>query len=228
MNPPGLFVTGSDTEVGKTYVTAMIARWLHEQGVRVGVYKPAASGCPTVDGELLAEDALALWSAAGKPGELSAVCPQKFAAPLAPHRAAEAEGKQIDVDLLRSGLDYWKSRSEFLLVEGAGGLMSPISQDDYVADLASEFGYPLLVVVPNTLGVINQTLQTLITAATFREGLPTAGVILNDSAGQADPSTDTNPAELAARCGPPLLAHVPHGALSFEPAVDWRGVAGSV
>ena len=94
----GLFITGTDTGVGKTYVAALIARWLPPAGRRVGVYKPAASGCSRqADGdELVSDDALALWNAAGRPGDLDRVCPQRFAAPLAPHLAAAGEGKQID------------------------------------------------------------------------------------------------------------------------------------
>ena len=71
---PGLFITSTDTEVGKTHVAAMIARSLHAAGHRVGVYKPAASGCSRVDGQLVADDAVAVWQAAGRPGELEHVC----------------------------------------------------------------------------------------------------------------------------------------------------------
>ena len=104
---------------------------------------------------------------AGRPGPR---LPQRFAAPLAPHLAARAEGKQLDADLLRHGLEYWQQRSEIILVEGAGGLMSPLGEDEYVADLAEEFGFPLVVVSRNVLGTINQTLQTLIAAAGVPRG----------------------------------------------------------
>ena len=165
---PGLFITGTDTGVGKTHVACRIAAWLDRAGYRVGVYKPAASGCTVQDGQLVADDAVQLWQAAGRPGDLDQVCPQRFLAPLAPPLAARAEGRRVDADLLRSGLEVWKRRSDIVLVEGAGGLMSPLSDEDYVADLAFDCGFPLIVVAPNVLGVINQTLQTLITAAVFR------------------------------------------------------------
>src|SRR5688572_556591 len=98
----GLFISGTDTNVGKTHVAAAIARDLVATGVRVGIYKPAASGCQkNLQGELVSDDALMLWEAAGRPGELSAVCPQRYAAPVAPHLAARAEGKQLDAALLR-------------------------------------------------------------------------------------------------------------------------------
>ncbi len=149
---PGLFITGTDTGVGKTYVGALIARSLVQSGRRVGVYKPAASGCRREGRTLVSDDAVALWNAAGRPGDLDHVCPQRFAAPLAPHLAARAEGKQLDVGLLRRGIEYWQERAEIILVEGAGGLMSPLGEDRYVADLAAEFGFPLLVVSQKRTG----------------------------------------------------------------------------
>jgi dethiobiotin synthetase len=224
---PGLFVTGTDTSVGKTYVGALMARSLMAGGHRVGVYKPAASGCQREGGQLVSDDALALWNAAGRPGDLDRVCPQRFAAPLAPHLAARDEGKQLDADLLRRGLDYWRERSEIILVEGAGGLMSPLGEDQYVADLAAEFGFPLVVVSRNVLGTINQTLQTLIASAAFRQAIPVAGVLLNHSSPPLadDVSLATNRRELAARCTVPILAEVAWGANHFDVAVDWFALA---
>jgi dethiobiotin synthetase len=223
---PGLFVTGTDTGVGKTHIGAMIARDLAAAGHRVGVYKPLASGCYS-DGEtLVSDDALALWTAAGKPDTCEAVCPQRFKAPLAPHLAARAEGRQVDADLLRSGLDYWLDRSDIVVVEGAGGLLSPVSDDEYVADLALDFGFPLIVVSANRLGTIHQTLATLVAAATFRDGLDVAGVVLNQLlADPPDESIATNYDELCHRCVPPVLAHVGWQAAAFDPPIDWYKLA---
>lgn len=222
----GLFITGTDTGVGKTYVGALVAGALRRAGHLVGVYKPAASGCRLEQGTLISDDALRLWEAAGRPGELSRVCPQQFLAPLAPHLAARLEGKHLDSALLRTGLDYWNDRSDVVLVEGAGGLMSPLGEEEYVADLAYEFGFPLLVVARNALGTINHTIQTLIVAATFRDGLDVAGVVLNHPAAPADdPSTATNRQELAARCAAPILAEVPWRSDHFDAEVDWFALA---
>jgi dethiobiotin synthetase len=223
---PGLFITGTDTSVGKTYVGCLIARALHAAGHDVGVYKPAASGCRREGNQLVSDDALALWQAAGRPGELELVCPQRFAAPLAPHLAARAEGRPIDERLLRTGLDYWLARSEIVLVEGAGGLMSPLSEEDYVADLAADFGFPLVVVARNALGTVHQTLSTVIAAAAFEDGLPIAGIVLNrPSPAYDDPSIAHNAAELATRCVPPLLAEVHNGASAFDRDVSWYELA---
>ena len=226
---PGLFITGTDTGVGKTYVAALIARSLAAGGRRVGVYKPAASGCRREGGRLVSDDAVALWNAAGRPGDLDRVCPQRFAAPLAPHLAARVEGKRLDADLLRRGIEYWQQRSEIILVEGAGGLMSPLGEDEYVADLAEEFGFPLVVVSRNVLGTINQTLQTLIAAAVFREGLPIAGVVLNHPAPPSadDVSLATNRAELAASLRASDSCRGGLQRRGFDGPVDWFALARS-
>ena len=235
--PPGLFVTGTDTEVGKSYVASRIAAQLAASGVRVGVYKPVASGCelasPAVnteadlgDDELVAQDAWELWTAAGRPGSLRQVCPQRFRAAVAPHVAARQEGLQVDAELLRTGIQHWQQCSDFVIVEGAGGLMSPVTDDEYVADLALDFGYPLVVVSPNVLGTINQTLQTLITAAAFREGLAVAGVVLNDhQPPNEDHSRSSNLAEIESRSRSPVLATLGWQQQQFSPQVDWQALA---
>lgn len=225
--PCGLFIAGTDTGVGKTQVAAAIARQLTVQGRRVGVYKPAASGCDLRGGQLVSDDAERLWQAAGRPLSLEAVCPQRFAAPLAPHLAARAEGRQIDAVLLRKGLAVWTPRCDIVLVEGAGGLMSPLGDDEYVADLAADFGYPLVVVAANQIGVLNQTLQTLIAAAVFRDGIDVAGIVLNHPRPDdgSDPSLATNRAELARRAEPPVLAELAFAADLFDEQVDWFSLA---
>ena len=105
-------------------------------------------------------------------------------------------------------------------------MMSPLGDDEYNADLACDLGYPLIVVAPNTLGVINQTLQTLIVASTFRDGLDVAGVVLNHiSTDTGDVSVSSNAAEIAARAVPPLLTEVGWQADRFSTDVDWFGLA---
>ena len=174
----------------------------------------------------MADDAVALWEAAGRPASLDEVCPQVFAAPMAPHLAARAEGKELDADLLRRGIDFWLDRSDIVLVEGAGGLMSPMSDDEYVADLAYDFGFPLVVVSANRLGTINQTLQTLITAASFRDGLDVAGIVLNHPARPVDDvSLSSNRDEIAARAMAPVLAEVHWQQSQFADPVDWLSLA---
>ena len=224
--PIGLFITGTDTEVGKTYVSILVVKSLVASGYRVGVYKPTASDCMTDGKIVVSEDALALWEAAGQPLSVSQVCPQPFRAPLAPHLAAQAEGKKVDADLLRNGISDWCGHCDIVVVEGAGGLMSPLSEDEFVADLALDFGYPMIVVAPNVLGVINQTLQTLITASCFREGLDVAGIVLNDAQSfQDDLSMGSNREEISSRTRIPVLAHLNYEASTFDEEVDWFEIA---
>lgn len=218
----GLFIAGTNTEVGKTHVAAMIARDLVQSGRRVGVYKPAASGCRQAAEGLIADDALALWQAAGQPLTLEQVCPQRFLAPLAPPRAALLEGRRVDATLLRSGLEPWLKASEIVIVEGAGGLMSPLSEVDYNIDLAAELGLPLVIVAANELGAINATLQTLVTARARAPKLPIAGVVLNQAKQRPDDASLTsNAEELATRCDAPLLTTISFGASAFDQPIDW-------
>ena len=184
----------------------------------MGVYKPAASGCRRVGEELVSDDAVALWEAAGRPGELDWVCPQRFEAPLAPHLAARAEGKQLDPELMQSGIERWRASFDIIVVEGAGGLMSPLGDNLYVADLARAMGFPLIVVASNALGVINQTLQTLIAAETFHDGLDVAGIVLNHPTHEPeDRSTASNRRELETHCRRPLLGEVAWRGRSARP-----------
>jgi dethiobiotin synthetase len=222
----GLFITGTDTGVGKTYVGALIVRALKAGGLRVGVYKPVASGCRREGDRLISDDAVLMWQAAGEPGDLDRVCPQCFEAPIAPHLAARAEGKELDRKLLRSGLDYWTARSDIVLVEGAGGLLSPLGDKEYVADLAHDLGFPLVIVARNALGAINHTLLTLRAAQTFRGGLPVAGIILNHPNPPGnDSSIATNRREIESRSNKPILAEVFWKTDYFDRKVNWLDLA---
>lgn len=216
--PQGLFVSGTNTGVGKTFVAAELARSLLARGLRVGVYKPVLSGyqteslgtreignlpIDTQEDAFQADDDVYLWRAAGCPGELSQVCPQRFRAPLAPHLAARSEGRVVNSQLLRTGVQPWIESSDVVLVEGAGGLFSPISDTELNADLATDFGWPVLLVATNTLGVIHSTLATLFAARNYRDGLKIVAVYLNDLPGNgSDPSRTSNFEQLERLCAP--------------------------
>jgi dethiobiotin synthetase len=104
--------------------------------------------------------------------------------------------------------------------------MSPMGDDFYVADLALEFGYPLIVVAKNQIGVINQTVQTLIAARHFRSGVKVAGIVLNRTTPpDDDPSIADNRRQLELHCEAPVLAEVAYGQTGFSPAIDWAAVA---
>ncbi len=178
----GLFVIGTDTEVGKTYIACQLAKSLVASGVRVGVYKPVASGGEP--GE--PSDAELLCAAAEQTCELHRVCPQQFSAPLAPPISASIEGREVDEALLVTGANWWLGRCELLIVEGAGGALSPISKNLTVLDLAGQFGYPLLLVVADRLGAVNHTLLTL--EAAQKRNLRVEAIVLNRLPGIPAPS----------------------------------------
>ena len=226
---PGLFVTGTDTDAGKTFVAAMILRTLVAEGIGVGVSKPVASG--VVAGG--PSDAHTLWEAAGRPRTLSAVCPQAFALPLAPHHAARAEGRAIDEALLRDGVLTWTRTSKCLIVEGAGGLFSPLTDRLLNADLAADLGVPLIVVDSGRLGCVGRVLATCFAAEA--RGLEVAAVVLSqiDADGTAEEDAPTSPGriardgaeEIARRLPRITVAVLPHAATVTAPPLDWLRLA---
>lgn len=169
----GLFITGTDTGVGKTAVAVALAAERRAAGMQVGVYKPVASGV-VFDGS---SDIERLWDAAGRPLTLSHVCPQAFAAAIAPVQAAAVEGKRVDEQLLRDGIGPWREASELVIVEGAGGLFSPLGETSLNVDLARDLGLPLVIVDAARLGMIGRTLATV--RAARAEGLMVAEVVIS-------------------------------------------------
>lgn len=204
-----LFFAGTDTEVGKTYTAALVASHFRQQGKRVGVYKPVASGCLKRGDQLVAEDAIALWEAAGRPRTLEEVCPQRFEQPLAPPEAAAAEGRQVDAERLRSGAEPWETDCDVLIIEGAGGLFSPLAEGVLNIDLAKQLQADLVLVAANRLGVIHQVLATC--GAAEHAGLSPRGLFLCSPTPTADPSLSGNPRQIARYCSVPILGIVPHG-----------------
>jgi dethiobiotin synthetase len=169
----GLIVVGTDTDVGKTYVACqLILQWVQE-GLSVGAYKPVASGAASIE----QSDAYHLWQATGCRGTLYQVNPQSFVAPLAPPIAAEKEDRTVDDALIIEGARAWSNQCDFLVVEGAGGLHSPISWNMTNAELAMRLGLPLILVAANKLGVVNQVLTTMVAARAMR--LDVRCVVLN-------------------------------------------------
>ena len=226
MNTSGLFVTGTSTGVGKTVVTCQIARALRAAGTHVGVYKPACSGAELDDaGNRFWGDVRALSAAVGDVFPEEWICPQRLAAPLAPPSAARLEGKSVDSGLLRTGAAHWNGRVELLLVEGVGGLLCPLTDDETVADFAGDLGFPLLIVASLELGTINHTLLTVEVARA--RGLPIAGVVMNATSDAVDADVAASSmAEIAARAQVPVLG--PNSYQSperngdhIESGIDW-------
>ncbi|MEI6215453.1 MAG: dethiobiotin synthase [Desulfuromonadales bacterium] len=198
----GIFVTGTDTGVGKTVVAASLARLLRMNGIRVGVMKPVTSGCLENDGELASEDALLLCQAAGTPCS-DDVAPYRLREPIAPAAAARIEGVQVDFSVIREAFDRLAADYEYLIVEGAGGLMVPLSGGLLVSDLALHLGLPLVVVSRPDLGTINHTLLTCYAAGQM--GLSVSGVIINGMPDNPGPAEKSSPHQIGSLCGAPVL-----------------------
>jgi len=189
----GYFITGSDTDVGKTYIACQIVQQLRATGLVIETRKPAESGCqPADDGELLTHDAAALQRANGNRESIEKIAAYRFRAALAPHRAARLEGKQLHMqDLVQAcGRD---NPEHCLLVEGAGGFYSPLAENGLNADLAETLQLSVIIVVNDRIGAVNQSLMTL--QAVSSRHLPVAAIILNQVGPMIDKDMD-NAADL--------------------------------
>ena len=227
----GLFITATDTGVGKTYVTAMIARALCDAGRIVGAYKPVCSGAEIdVDGSLSWGDVATLTAAIGGRFDAQRVCLLRFRAPLAPNVAARRERAEIDFQQLCDGAYWWRGRVEIFLVEGVGGLLCPLTARETIADLAAALKYPLLVVARLGLGTVNHTLLTV--EAARSRGLTVAGIVLNEAEPLASlEGTEENPFEIERRTRIPVLGILRHGrslptrADGSAVSIDWAALA---
>jgi dethiobiotin synthetase len=212
----GLFITGTDTGVGKTFVACGIAALLRSRGYRVGVMKPAETGCEAKDGTLYPLDALALREASGCEVALEKICPYQLRDPLAPSIAAEREGIRIDIDRLMDSYDEIGSAHDITLVEGAGGLMVPLLPSYTYADLAAVLKLPLIVVAANKLGAVNHLLLTLEHASC--KGLRALGYVLNGVQSDQSLAAQTNHEVLLGLSAVPCLGDIP-----FVDS-DWRAL----
>jgi len=220
----GLFVTGTDTGVGKTLVSCAILAALRKRGARIGVFKPAETGClPGPDGRLRGADATRLRAAAGLAQPLGSVATALYAVPAAPLVAAEAAGEAIDPPSLRKGFDAVADGTDAVLVEGAGGLLVPIAEGFTTADLMEALDLPILVVVGSKLGCLNHALLTL--EALEQRKLSVAGWVLNHAeAGPEDAhAVVTNRATLSRFTRQPDLGSLPY--LRPHAAEDLRELA---
>ena len=202
------FITGTDTGVGKTLVTALIAADLESRGLEPVALKPVCCGDRA--------DALALHSACGGRLPLEDVNPFWFEEPVAPEVAARASGNFARVEDLMTWFRRITAGREHVLVEGAGGWMVPSAPGETLADFASATGLPVLIVVLNRLGCLNHALLTL--DQVRRRGLPFAGFVLNDATAPSDDaSRDSNASALERTSGERVLFYLEHGANELPP-----------
>ncbi len=204
---PGFFITGTDTGVGKTRVAAALLRAYGRLGYRCVGMKPVAAGASLQDGVWQNEDVLLLQAASNvaAPGEWRN--PYLFRAAIAPHIAAEHKGVNIELPRLRAAYAELARLADVVLVEGAGGLLVPLSPERDMGDLAVALGLPLILVVGMRLGCLNHALLTW--EAIQARGLHLAGWVAN----QLDPAMvayDENLGTLMRRLPAPLLAELPY------------------
>ncbi|MEW6614362.1 MAG: dethiobiotin synthase [Thermodesulfobacteriota bacterium] len=210
----GIFITGTDTEVGKTVVAAGLAGAIKAKGIDVGVMKPVATGAIRTPDGLISTDVQFLLKSIECHDELNLVNPITIELPLAPLVASRLEGCEIELDKIRNAYFKLSQRHDFIVVEGIGGILVPIKEDYFVSDMIKELDLPCIIVARPGLGTINHALLTLREAQ--QKGIEVRGFIIN--------GMDEQKAGIAERTNPEVikgLSHIPMlGVLPFDPRVD--------
>ena len=208
MSTRGYFVTGTDTGVGKTVFSAALTRALARRGLRVTVMKPVASGALHTPQGLRSEDALRLLAEANVSAPYERVNPYCFDPPISPHIAARESGTRIELQKIKTCYALLGAQADYVIVEGAGGWLAPLSADECMADLARALALPVILVVGMRLGCLNHAL--LSHESILARGANFAGWVANG----IDPVMDRaaeNHATLCARLGEPLAGIAPLG-----------------
>ena len=204
-----VFLTGTDTGVGKTYVASLLVRGLRRAGMDTVPMKPICCGDRA--------DAEALFEACEHEVPLNVINPLWYRTPAAPYAASIVENRPADLTLIRATFERLRFRHRSLVVEGVGGWLVPISRDYFVADLAAELGLPVAVVVRNRLGAISHALLTV--RDIERRGIPFAGIILNNIDSTPDSGAVTNRTMLEDLLNRPLLLEIASGQQTLSLAV---------
>jgi dethiobiotin synthetase len=217
--PKGFFITGTDTGVGKTIITAALIRAAGIIGLRACGMKPIETGCKTARGQrslvcskeptLVPSDGMFLKEMAGMADSLDLVTPVCFEKPLAPLSASGLEGKTVDLEKIKKAFIYLAASYDAVIVEGIGGLLVPIKKEYFVLDLARDFGLPLIVVSRPGLGTINHLMLTVKYA--LKEGLTVAGIIMNFThTPEGDLAEKTNPEAIKLISPVPIIGTFPY------------------
>lgn len=212
----GIFVTATGTDVGKTYVSARIVRYLRERGVHAGYFKAALSGAEERDGRLIPGDAAYVCRQGGLADDPAGLVPFVYRAPLSPHLAARLEGRPVCMDTVEAAFRRTAEKYDFVVAEGSGGIVCPLryepgrsSDTILLVDVIRMTGFPLLIVADAGLGTIN---HTVLTAAYARsQGLDLRGVVLNRYR-RGDVMHEDNRKMVEALAGLPVLACLPEEA----------------
>lgn len=205
--PKGIFVTGTDTGVGKTVVTAAIAWNLTQAGKRVALMKPVQTGT-IVSGPT---DIEFVQKVLGADYSLDVSCPYMFSDPVAPLVASMLVGERIDIKKIKDSYSRLSSDNDFVIVEGAGGLLVPILEDYFMSDLALDLDLPVLIVTRPNLGTLNHTFLTLESAK--KRGLDVAGIVISNFPWDPGLPEQTNPELIFSMTGVDILGVIPNNNL---------------
>ena len=198
------FVTGTDTDVGKTVFTCTLAHLMCSLGLNVGVMKPFATGEPQEGPKSHDVALLAKYSKSNDAESL--LNPYFFEIPASPYMAAKKLGKSIDIDVVLSSFEKLQAIHDVVLVEGIGGIMTPILKDYFVADLIKDMNLDTIIVAGTKIGTVNHTLLTLESCKKY--GIRTAGLVINNTVDGYDMQDLEN--DLVALSGIDILCKIPH------------------
>jgi dethiobiotin synthetase len=217
----GLIITGTDTGVGKTVVTALLASCLLRRGVDVGVMKPVASGCENINGYPVSQDALFLKEKLVLDEACELITPVCYREPLAPAAASRIEGVGFDIGRIERAYETLSRRHDIILVEGIGGILVPLDEKSTLMDIALRWALPLLVVARPGLGTINHTALTVSCARSA--GCPVAGVVFNACEPPAGTRAEEwNPRCVERFCNIPFWGTIPYGGESVGDGKAWE------
>lgn len=202
----GYFITGTSTDVGKTFVTTLLLRAFTNAGISAVGYKPVACGSR--------DDAERLRKASAGELTLDEVNPQYYRVPASPMAAALIENRPLDWDAMVRGAQLLASRFPIVLAEGIGGWKVPCTNDRTIADFAVELGWPVIVVIDNKLGALNHTLLTL--ESITHHGLSCDGLILNQPEEERDAASISNATILDQLTDVPVIAEIMHDQTDLE------------
>lgn len=217
----GIFVTGTGTDVGKTYVTGLIVKHLRECGCNMGYYKAALSGALLKQGDLIPQDALFVKELAHLKDDTKDMVPYVYRHEVSPHLAARLEGNPINMEVVKSGYEKLKKRYDYITVEGSGGIVCPLRMDEQVImleDVIKELQIPCILVANAGLGTINAVVLTV--SYMKQKGIPIKGIIINQYH-KGDPCEEDNKRVIEQLTQIPILACVKEGDKSIELLKDF-------
>lgn len=205
----GFFITGTDTGVGKTLVSGAIAKILTDRGVKVGPFKPIATGCKHDWEGIISPDTEFLAACSNSELPLSTITPLGYVTPAAPIVSAPEEKKDIDLEALVRSYNEIVRNSEFVVVEGIGGIRVPLTTEIDLLDIAAELKLPVIIVARATLGTINHTLLTI--DSLLASELKIAGVIINGFEVTGATIAEESAGQIISNCsGVDILTVVPY------------------